>query len=396
MGKFAGNTDRNMRHDSLKAMWHWFSENGGQLDSIFDELVSLRTDMAEKMGYKNYIDLAYKKWKRVGYDQTNIEKFRKEVIKSVVPLTQLIMEKQRVRLGLEKLYVYDAGLFSLEGTPKPNGEHDCIIARATEMFHDLGTEFVEFFSMMKNGHLFDLQTRRNKGTPECFYLPDYKVPFVLSSFKGTMSDVEVFTHEMGHAFQLYSSRHQPLLDYQSSTWDSAEIHSTSLEFLSYPFLEKFFGDKGAGQYRQMHLEKTLLFLPFGVAIDHFQHLVYANPKASPADRHAMWKEMENLYLPGWDWDDLTYPGKGGRWQLTQHIYTVPFFYIDYTLSSCVALQFWLRSEEDFNKTIKEYIALCKRGGEASFQGLVKSAGLRSPFEDGCLAEVVKRAYALLD
>lgn len=394
--KFNGDLDRNVRHDCQKVMWNWFSENGEQLDSIFDELVMRRTDMARKLGYKDYIDLAYKKWKRVGYDQANIESLRKEVLKHIVPLTSAIMEKRRVRLGLEKLYVYDGGLSSLEGNPKPNGEYDFIVASAAEMFDDLGSEMGEFFRMMRNAHLMDLETRQNKSTPECFYLPNFEAPFILSNFKGTMSDIEVFVHEMGHAFQLYCSRNQPILEYQTPTWDSAEIHSTSLEFLTYPFMEKFFGDKGAKQYRQIHLENSLLFLPFGVAIDHFQHLVYANPRASPADRHAMWKEMESLYLPDWDWDDLTYPAKGGRWQLTPHVYTVPFFYIDYVLSSICALQFWRKSKENFSKAINEYIALCNRGGEASFSDLVKSASLSSPFDEGCLAKVIKSAYDFLD
>ncbi len=221
-----------------------------------------------------------------------------EVLEHVVPLTQRLMEKQRARLGLEKLYVHDAGLFSLEGNPNPQGDHDFIVARAIEMFDDLGVELGGCFRMMKNNHLFDLEARQNKGHAGCYYLPDYGMPYIFSSFNGTMNDIEVFVHEMGHAFQYYSSRHQQLLDYQVPTWDSCEIHSMSLEFLTYPFMEKFFGDKGAKQYRQIHLEKSLLFLPYGVAIDHFQHLVYANPKATPAERHAMWKEMEKLYQVG--------------------------------------------------------------------------------------------------
>jgi M3 family oligoendopeptidase len=396
IGKFAQDADRKVRHTSLKAVWNWFAENNEQLDTIFDDLVMRRTGMARKLGYENYIDLAYKKWKRVGYDQTSIESFRKEVLKHIVPLASTLTERRRVRLGLEKLYAYDGGLFSLEGNPKPQGDLDFIVARATIMFEDLAPEMGEFFRMMKTDHLMDLETRQNKSTPECFYLPDFGLPFVLSNSKGTMGDIGVFIHEMGHAFQLYCSHHQPLLEYQTPTWDSAEIHSTSLEFLTYPFMEKFFDDKGAKQYRQTHLENSLLFLPFCVAIDHFQHLVYANPRATPVDRHAMWKEMESLYLPDWDWDDLTYPAKGGRWQLTPHIYTAPLFYIDYALSSICALQFWLMSKEDFSKSINDYIALCKRGGEASFPDLVSSAGLNDPFEEGCLTKVVEQSCKFLD
>jgi len=393
IGKFCEDKDRNIRHESQKTKWNWVTENGGKFDSIFDDLVKQRTEIAQKLGYANYIDFAYKKWKRIGYDQTHVEKYRQEVLKHVVPLTRTLHEKQRIRLGLKKLYVYDAPLFSLQGNPEPQDDHDFIIARATEMFDDLGTEMSDFFQMMKNCRLFDLKAQAH---PECFYLPSYEVPYIFANFNGTMHDIETFIHEMGHAFQYYCSRKKSLLDYQSPTWDSCEIHAMSLEFLTYPFMEKFFGDQGAQQYRQIHLTKALQFLPYGVAIDHFQHLVYANPTASPSDRHAMWKKMENLYLPDWDWDDLKYGEKGGRWQLTPHIYMTPMFYIEYTLAQCCAMQFWLKSESDFKETLNSYIRLCKSGGEISFQDLINSANLNNPFSEGSLSDVVKHAYQLLD
>ena len=393
IGKYCEDKDRNVRYESQKIKWDWVNENGDKFDSIFDALVKQRTEIAQKLGYTNYIDFSYKKWKRIGYDQTHVEKYRKEVLKYVVPLNRILHEKQRQRLGLEKLYAYDAPLFSLKGNPEPQGDHHFIIARANEMFDALGTEMSDFFQLMKNCRLFDLKAQAH---PECFYLPSYEVPYIFANFNGTMHDIEAFIHEMGHAFQYYCSRKKSLLDYQSPTWDSCEIHAMSLEFLTYPFMEKFFGDQGAQQYRQIHLTKALQLLPYSVAIDHFQHLIYANPTASPSDRHAIWKKMENLYLPDWDWGDLKYGAKGGRWQLTPHIYQTPMFYIDYSLAQCCALQFWLKSEESFKETMDSYIRLCKRGGEVSFQDLINSADLNNPFKEGSLTDVVKRAHQYLD
>jgi M3 family oligoendopeptidase len=221
------------------------------------------------------------------------------------------------------------------------------------------------------------------------------MPFVYANFNGTKGDVEVFTHEIGHAFQNYSSRHQAPIDYIWPTMESCEIHSMSLEFLTWPQMDRFFGEEDAERFRKMHLADGLLFLPYGVAVDHFQHEVYSNPGASPAQRHEMWQEMERTYLPWRDWGDLAHPAMGGRWQLQRHIYGVPFYYIDYTLAQTCAMQFLTRAEVDRAGAMEAYVALCKRGGQAPFQQLARSAGLKSPFDEGCLAQVVSQARALL-
>jgi M3 family oligoendopeptidase len=168
----------------------------------------------------------------------------------------------------------------------------------------------------------------------------------------------------------------------------------SLEFLTWPYLERFFGDD-AERFRRIHLAQSLLFLPYGVAVDHFQHEVYEHPDATPAERHAMWKAMEATYLPWRRWGDIARPAAGGFWQRQLHIYHYPFYYVDYTLAQVCALQFWVRAGEDRDEAMADYRTLCQRGGEAPFQTLVRSAGLRSPFEPGCLTAVVEKARGTL-
>ena len=111
-----------------------------------------------------------------------------------------------------------------------------------------------------------------------------------------------------------------------------------------------------------------------VCVDHFQHEIYAHPEASPAERHAMWARLEKIYLPWADYGDLAFLSKGGRWQAKPHIYGSPFYYIDYTLAQCCAMQFWVKSRRDYAGTMEAYVALCARGGSAPFQDLVRSAG----------------------
>jgi M3 family oligoendopeptidase len=394
--KFSQEPERGLRHEADAAMWNWFAANGEKFDTIFDRLVQLRTLMARKLGFPSFVELAYKRMKRVDYNRENVEFYRAQVREHVVPLCSAIHEEQRKNLGLDKLYAYDEALFDPRGNPKPQGDHDWMVARAIAMFDEIGSGLGEFFRLLVDRGLIDLKSRDGKAPGGfCTAFPSYGVPFIFANFNGTKGDVEVFTHEMGHAFQCYESRNLPLIDYLWPTYESCEIHSMSLEFLTWPHMSKFFGDEGGERFRRMHLTKALLFLPYGVAVDHFQHLVYERPEATPSERHAMWHEMEQMYLPHRDWDDLAYPAKGGRWQAQRHIYLSPFYYIDYTLAQCCALQFWVRGERDFAQAMRDYVALCQRGGEAPFQQLAKSAGLKSPFESGALVGVVGEARRVL-
>jgi len=395
LAKFGEDPDRDVRHDSAVAGWNFFGSHGDQLDRIYDDLVKLRTKMARTLGYDNFIEMGYKRMGRIDYDQKDVEAFRAQVRDKVVPLCTRIREAQREDLGVETLMAWDEPIHDPDGNPKPMGDHDWMLDRATEMFNEIGGGLDEFWGLMTERGLIDLKMREGKaGGGFCTSFPEYGVPFIYANFNGTQGDVRVFTHEMGHAFQNHCSHTLSPIDYHWPTSESCEIHSMSLEFLAWPQMELFFGDD-ADRFRRQHLMGALLFLPYGVAVDHFQHLVYAKPDATPQERNEMWLEMERTYLPWRQWGDLDYAAKGARWQRQGHIYQSPFYYIDYTLAQVCALQYWTRSEKDFNEALTSYVALCKRGGEAPFQQLTKGAGLHSPFEQGALDEVVEHAAGTL-
>ncbi len=395
LAKFGEDPDRDVRHDASATAWNFFGSHGDQLDRIYDDLVKLRTKMARTLGYDNFIEMGYKRMGRIDYNQQDVEAFRAQVRDKVVPLCTRIREAQRGDLGLDTLMAWDEPIHDPAGNPKPMGDHDWMLERATEMFKDVGGGLDEFWQLMRERGLIDLKMREGKaGGGFCTSFPEYGVPFIYANFNGTQGDVRVFTHEMGHAFQNHCSHTLSPIDYHWPTSESCEIHSMSLEFLTWPQMDLFFGDD-ADRFRRLHLMGALLFLPYGVAVDHFQHLVYAKPDATPQERNEMWLEMERIYLPWRQWGDLDYAAKGARWQRQGHIYQSPFYYIDYTLAQVCALQYWTRSEKDRDEALTSYVALCRRGGEAPFQQLTKGAGLHSPFEQGALDEVVERAAGTL-
>lgn len=392
---FREHKDRDVRHEAEQVLWGWFGDNAEALDRIYDEMVRLRTKMAKQLGYDSFVELGYKRMLRIDYDRHDVERFREQVREHVVPLATELVRQQGERLGVEKMMAWDESIADPDGNPRPQGDHDWMIARATEMFDAMGDDLGGFFRRLSEGGYIDLKSRDGKaGGGFCTNFPAVGMPFIFANFDGTKGDVEVFTHEVGHAFQCYLSRHHRPLDYGWPTMEACEIHSMGLEFLTWPQMERFFGDD-ADRFRRIHLAEGLKFLPYGVAVDHFQHEVYDNPDATPAERKAMWRRMEQTYMPWRDWGDCAYGAAGGRWQLQRHIYLMPFYYIDYTLAQTCALQFLERARTDRASAMADYVALCRRGGEAPFQDLARGAGLESPFDDGCLAGVVNEARSVL-
>ena len=395
LSKYREHSDRAVRYETGAMSMGWFNDNATQLDALYDRLVTLRATQAKELGYKSFVELGYKKMSRIDYSQDDVARYREAVKNFVVPLCAEIREQQRKALGVDRLMTWDLPVHDPAGNPKPIGDHDFMVEQARVMFDEMGGGLGTFFRIMSDGELLDLKSRKGKaGGGFCTSFPKYGVPFIFANFNGTKGDVEVFTHEMGHAFQCWSSSDDRLMDTIWPTYEAAEVHSMSLEFLTWPHMEKFFGDD-AERFRKLHLTQSLLFLPYGVAVDHFQHLVYSRPDATPTERLSMWKEMEATYLPDWDHGDLSRAQAGGAWQRQRHIYLMPFYYIDYTLAQVCALQFLKLSRDDADDAMARYVNLCKRGGEAPFQELVRSAGLRSPFDEGCLEDVVTTARAAL-
>ena len=392
----AEDPDRNRRHAAVSAGSDWYASKIEKLDGIYDSQVKIRHGMAQKLGYRNFVDLGYQRMRRVGYGREEVAAFREEVLREVVPLAVDLSRVQANRIGVEKTKFWDEGFHSRHGNPKPLGDHDWMIEQAGKMFQRMGHGLDTFFDLMRDRGAMDLKSREGKaGGGFCDYLHQFGVPFIFANFNGTRADVDVFTHEMGHAFQSYSSRNQPVSELVWPTTEACEIHSMALEFLTWPHMGLFYGAESADELRRIHLTGSLLFMPYGVSIDAFQHEVYANPHASPAERNAMWQKIESTYLPWFDYGDLPFESTGRLWQKKQHLYDSPFYYIDYVLALTCALQFWHWSRTDPDAALDAYVKLCEQGGSMRFQDLVRSAGLKSPFSPGCLKEVVADAREFL-
>ncbi|KSV60011.1 M3 family oligoendopeptidase [Acetivibrio ethanolgignens] len=382
--------DREVRRKAWEKYAAFFEENAETLDTIYDKLVKCRTAQAKEMGYENYLELGYYRMNRNCYDKTMVESFRNQIKTVFVPFAEKLHEKRRERLGLSKLSYIDEGIYFKEGNPAPTGTPEEIMAAGQKMYSELSSETKEFFDFMTENQLFDVLGRKTKKAGGYMtYLPLYHAPFIFANFNGTSGDVDVITHECGHAFQGYLSGFDKIQEHRDITMETAEIHSMSMEFFTEKYMELFFGDK-ADAYRTMHLEDAVAFIPYGCMVDEFQHIVYENPEMTPAERHAAWKKLEKEYKPHLDYEGSPFFEKGGFWQRQLHIYDYPLYYIDYCLAQSCALQYKAWMDENYEEAWKSYLKLCRLSASDFYTNMVKEVGLKLPFEDGCIQEIVDK------
>lgn len=391
--KFFEDPDRQTRKDSQEAYWGYFEDNAEQLDQLYDQLVHLRDKMAKKLGYENHIQMGYDRMSRTGYGPEEVKKFREGVKKYFVPLASSIFEEQRKRLGLDKLAYYDVPFSFASGNPKPQGDETWMKARAQEMYDALSPETSAFFRKMLDEELMDLSQKKGKEPGGyCTFIETVDMPFIFSNFNGTSGDVDVLTHEFGHSLQVYESRNLLLSEQMWPTSEGAEVHSMGMEYITYPWMPSFFGPD-AVKYHYSHQTSNVTFLPYGALVDEFQHFVYGNPEASPAERKAEWRRLEKIYMPWLDYEDNEFLQLGGKWQRQAHIYGSPFYYIDYCLASIVAQQIFLRSQQDREALWQDYLAICRVGGKFPFLEILEVGHFRNPFDEIVVGETLSGIQA---
>ena len=398
LSPFKNSPDDAVRLAAWKAEGGWYKAHQPELDEIYDKLVRLRDAMGRKLGYDGFTQLGYYRMGRNCYTKEDVEKFRAAVVKYVVPVASSIYREQAARLGKSyPMNFADNALMFRSGNPRPAGDADAILKQGKKFYEELSPETGVFFNKMLDDQLMDvLSTPGKAGGGYCTGLGDYEMPFIFANFNGTQHDVEVVTHEAGHAFAAYMNRDRIPYSYVWPSMEACEVHSMSMEFFAWPWADGFFG-ADARKFRYSHLAGALTFIPYGTMVDHFQHIVYEHPELTPAQRHEEWKKLAAIYQPWMRLDgEIPFYGAGEYWQRQMHIYQSPFYYIDYCLAQTVSLQFWAMLQKDRADAWSHYMAYTKQGGSRTFTELLKNAGLTTPFEESCLRGVSEAAKAWLD
>ena len=387
LGKYKENSDPSIRKSAYIAEGEYYQKNAKELDDIFAELVSVRNKQAEVLGFDFYTDFSYTRWKRLGYDKNDVETFRESVAKYIVPIVGEIKKNQSNRIGVSKITLPDDNYLFSDGNPTPKGDPDHLLDVATRMYSEMSTETKEFIKFMNERELFDLVAAKGKALGGyCTEIPDYASPFIFSNFNGTSGDVDVLTHEAGHAFNSYINRHVREFSQGHYGMEVAETHSMSMEFFAEPWYRLFFGED-TNKYKQMHMEQALSFIPYGCMVDEFQHYIYDNPNSTVLEKNEKWLSLESKYRPYLDISEIPHYSEGKGWQRQSHIYTSPFYYIDYCLAQTMALRMYMLMCKSREQAWEKYMYFVKNSTTQTFTELIESTSLISPFKKGSLSDL---------
>ena len=392
LGRHKQSADRQIRQRAFLKDAEFFDSKRDELDSLYDRLIKLRNRQARMLGYENFVKMGYDRLGRNCYGPEKVAAFREQIKEHIVPLVSRLKEAQRERIGVEALHLYDDTVMFKEGNVTPKGSSDELLAAAIDMYKAMSGETAEFIEFMQENGLYDLLSKSGKAPGGyCTEFAAYKAPFIFSNFNGTSGDVDVLTHEAGHAFAYYTAARQGIIpDYISPTIEACEVHSMSMEFLTAPWHKAFFGED-TDRYEYYHAADALNFIPYGCMVDEFQHIMYENEDLTPDERNKVWLELEAKYRPHLELSDLPFYSRGGGWQRQLHIYLYPLYYIDYCMAQTVAFQFYAESLKNWDAAFKKYLAFVRGAGTKTFEELVKGAGMPLPYEANCLkttAEII--------
>ena len=391
--KIMQSTDRAERKEAFEAWAKLYEGIAPTLEEVYDGLVKVRAGMAKKLGFKSFIPMGYLRRRRFDYTEKELEVFRKQVREVVVPAAAKLYERQKEALGIDTLYYYDESIASPSGNPVPIGDKEYLVGEAQKMYRELSKESGEFFDFMMEHELFDLDSKHGKRAGGyCTTLPQYHAPFIFSNFNGTDADVNVLTHEAGHAFAGFTAaKYQKTPELCHSTSEINEIHSMSMELWTYPWMENFFGDK-AEEYRKEHLADALMKIPYMLCVDEYQHKVFENPEMTTMERRAVWSGLEKIYMPWTNYAGNEFLESGAFWIKQQHIFLYPFYYVDYAMAQMGAFEFYTKMKEDRKAAWADYYKLCAAGGSMGYFDLLKYSGLHKVLEDGSVKIILKGVF----
>tara|TARA_B100001113_G_C21109618_1_gene622587 strand:+ start:862 stop:2544 length:1683 start_codon:yes stop_codon:yes gene_type:complete len=397
MGKYLQVNDRDVRESAYRAVGDRRFQDAEEIDELFDSMIALRHQVAQNAGYENFRDYIFDAKHRFDYTPEDCESFQNAIEQICVPLMRDIDEERREALGLGMLRMWDMG-HDVQGRKplQPFSEVEEMVAGTSRMFHRLSTELGDFFDSLRDGTSLDLDSRKGKAPGGYQLQRDHsRKPFIFMNATGLQRDLETMVHEAGHAFHSIYADHLPLVDYRSAPIEFCEVAAMSMELLTHDFLDEFYSSDDANRAVREHLEGIVSILAWIATIDAFQHWIYTHPGHSKEERHQQWLELGDRFGSNLDWSGFEEWRKVG-WQRQLHLFSYPFYYIEYGIAQLGALQLWLQYQKNPQTALDNYAKCMKLGGSRPLPELFEAGEMSFDLGNATVQGLIDAVRSELD
>ena len=389
MSKYLESNDRSQRQAAWMAMSARRMEDSERLSDIFDELITIRHQMATNAGFESYTQYMFRAMHRFDYTIEDCLEFHDSVESVCMPILKKINQERCDGLGIGELSPWDVNEKGGSGPDihgreplRPFETVDEMVEKLSVMFHEISSDLGGKFDKLVEMDTLDLETRKGKAPGGYqYYLEKSRVPFIFMNAAGLQGDLETMIHEAGHAFHSLYCGHLELIDERDYPIEFAEVASMSMELLTQPWWDKFYESEEADRARRAHLEGVVFLLPWIATIDSFQHWIYANPGHSKEERAEVWLSIRDKFGSDMDWTGHT-DFRELSWQQQGHLFGVPFYYIEYGIAQLGSLQLWKTQMGDPQKALDDYANAMSLGNTRTLPELFSAADLELGFNEG--------------
>lgn len=386
--------DRDTRERAWRLVMARYEQDREQLNQLYLQMLGVRRQVARNAGFDSYRDYKWQAMGRFDYTPQDCLTFHDAIEHEVVPLAKKYYADLQNKLGLDTLRPWDTKVDPYGEPLKPFANASELEEGGYRIFQQVDPLLGQHFAAMRENFL-DLASRPNKAPGGyCCSFPVSRKPYIFMNAVGSHNDVTTLLHEGGHAFHFMESQTRSLIWNHDAPMEFCEVASMAMELLSAPYLAKnqggFYSETDARRaYAQKLINTPIFFLPYMAVVDAFQQWVYvdAPEDVTSADMDAKWSELWDRFMQGIDYSGLQSEKESG-WHRKSHIFTVPFYYIEYGLAQVGALQVWRNALKNQAQAVADYRAALALGNTRPLPDLFRAAGATFAFDRQVVGELM--------
>ena len=347
----------------LAVLKSYYEKYNAPLAEVYIDLMRVRTEMAEKMGFSSCEEMEYVFCFGRVYTPEDGAAFVRNVKTWLVPLYTWAEKNGRI---------YGASYASLSSEE--------LYAGMEAVANNIGHECPAAFAFMKRYGLCDIEPSAFKAdTSFQTYLNDYDAPFIFIKPRGTSEDLITFVHEFGHYTDAYVNFDA------NETIDVAEIFSQALEFLSLSHMDGVLKDREIQALRDGRMADALDTFIQQSAFAQFESSAHAiGPDALTAEKLnelALQSAKDFGFCPDGFEEYYQY-----YWMDITHFFEYPFYVISYPVSLSAAMQIYELELRQPGLGMAKYFEILPRDYD-NLMDTLANGGLDSPFTEDSMASI---------